>query len=100
MSSEEEKVWLPSDPDRGYSENQFEEGEIINVDVEIGDDDDGPDAVDLPVLPVRGTVLFPVREVMSPLLVSRDVSIAAIEAAMAGDKRILVVAQQDPDKES
>ena len=100
MSSEEEKVWLPSDPDRSYSENQFEEAEIINVDVEIGDDDDGPDAVDLPVLPVRGTVLFPVREVMSPLLVSRDVSIAAIEAAMAGDKRILVVAQQDPDKES
>ena len=100
LSSEEEKVWLPGDPDRSYSENQFEEGEIISVDLEIGDDDDGPDPVDLPVLPVRGTVLFPVREVMSPLLVSRDISIAAIEAAMAGDKRILVVAQQDPDKES
>ena len=95
---EKDEVWLPSEQKQDYPEDQFE---MVEVDIEADDDaGDGSDSVDLPILPVRATVLFPVREVLSPLLVSRDISIAAIETAMAGDKRILVLAQQDPDKEA
>ncbi|MDP6508147.1 MAG: endopeptidase La [Chloroflexota bacterium] len=57
------------------------------------------DAEILPVLPVRATVLFPVPEVMTPLLVARPGSVAAIESALAGNRRMIVLAQQDPEKE-
>ena len=51
--------------------------------------------VQLPVLPIKRTVLFP--GIMMPLTVGRERSIAAVEAAMkTEDKTILVVAQRDP----
>ena len=54
--------------------------------------------VQLPVLPIKRTVLFP--GIMMPLTVGRERSIAAVEAAMkTEDKTILVVAQRDPQTE-
>ena len=54
--------------------------------------------VQLPVLPIKRTVLFP--GIMMPLTVGRGRSIAAVEAAMkTEDKTILVVAQRDPSME-
>ena len=51
--------------------------------------------VQLPVLPIKRTVLFP--GIMMPLTVGRERSMAAVEAAMkTEDKTILVVAQRDP----
>ena len=50
---------------------------------------------ELPLVPVRDTVIFP--HLMSPLMVGRDRSIRAIEAAMAGDQRIVVFTQRDPE---
>ncbi len=47
------------------------------------------------VLAVRGTVLFPTPEILTPLLVSREKSLAAIEAAMISDRQILVVSQRE-----
>ena len=48
----------------------------------------------LPVLPLKRTVLFP--GTMMPLTVGRDRSIAAVEAALkTEDKTLLVVAQRD-----
>ncbi len=47
-----------------------------------------------PVLPLRDIVVFPAMIV--PLFVGRDKSVAALEAAMAGDKEIFLVAQLDP----
>ncbi len=57
------------------------------------------EAMILPVLPVRATVLFPIPEAMTPLLVARSASVAAIESALAGDRRLIVLAQQDPEQE-
>ncbi|WEK43450.1 MAG: endopeptidase La [Candidatus Sphingomonas colombiensis] len=48
----------------------------------------------LPVLPLRDIVVFP--QMIVPLFVGRDKSVAALEAAMAGDKEIFLVAQLDP----
>lgn len=47
-----------------------------------------------PVLPLRDIVVFPQRIV--PLFVGREKSVAALEAAMAADKHIFLVAQLDP----
>jgi ATP-dependent Lon protease len=48
----------------------------------------------LPLLPLRDIVVFPGMVV--PLFVGRDKSVAALEAAMEGDKDIFLLAQLDP----
>ena len=47
-----------------------------------------------PLLPLRDIVVFPGMVV--PLFVGRDKSVAALEAAMEGDKDIFLLAQLDP----
>jgi ATP-dependent Lon protease len=51
----------------------------------------------LPILPLRDIVVFPNRIV--PLFVGRDKSVAALEAAMAADKELFLVAQLDPSED-
>ena len=50
-----------------------------------------------PVLPLRDIVVFP--HMIVPLFVGRDKSVAALEAAMADDKEIMLVAQLDPGED-
>src|SRR5574341_240855 len=50
---------------------------------------------ELPLVPVRDTVLYP--RLMSPLTVGRERSIRAIEAAMAKNQFIVVFLQRDPE---
>lgn len=53
----------------------------------------------LPVLPLKNTVLFP--RVDAPLVVARQASVAAIEAAMGREDKFLIVAsQKDPDNDT
>jgi ATP-dependent Lon protease len=47
----------------------------------------------LPVLPLRGTVIFPGLTV--PISVGREPSVRAVEAAMKADQRIFAVAQRE-----
>src|SRR3954469_14759816 len=51
----------------------------------------------LPILPLRDIVVFPHRIV--PLFVGREKSVAALEAAMATDKELFLVAQLDPGED-
>jgi ATP-dependent Lon protease len=51
----------------------------------------------LPVLPLRDIVVFP--HMIVPLFVGRDKSVSALEAAMAADKEIFLVAQLDPGED-
>ena len=51
----------------------------------------------LPILPLRDIVVFPQRIV--PLFVGREKSVAALEAAMASDKELFLVAQLDPGED-
>ncbi len=48
----------------------------------------------LPLLPLRDIVVFP--DMVVPLFVGRDKSVAALEAAMEGSKDIFLLAQLDP----
>ena len=52
----------------------------------------------LPVLPVRDLVVYP--NIVQPLAVGREKSRLAIEAAMTGERHILLLAQRDPAMES
>ena len=59
---------------------------------------DSPSDIEImeyPVLPLRDTVVFP--QMMAPLLVGRDRSLKAVEAAAAQDNVLLVVAQKEQD---
>ena len=60
-----------------------------------GDDDKLPD--ELPILPLRNTVLFP--GVVIPITVGRDKSIKAVTDAYKADKMVGVVAQKDSNIE-
>src|SRR5207237_5451531 len=50
-----------------------------------------------PVLPLRDIVVFP--QMIVPLFVGRDKSVAALESAMAADKTIFLVSQIDPSED-
>src|SRR5690606_24745225 len=53
------------------------------------------ESLELPVLPLRDVVVFP--HMVIPLFVGRDKSIRALDIAMEGDKRILLVAQKSAE---
>lgn len=80
-----------------YLNNQEDEMEfmpMIPLSEEDDDDTDGkPFPGELPLLPLRNTVLFP--GVVIPITVGRDKSIKAVNDAYKSDKLIGVVAQKD-----
>ena len=69
---------------------------------EDGDDQDDheesvQERIRLPVLPLRGTVVFP--SVAAPIAAGRDKTLAAIEHALQGSKRLIAVSQIDAEVE-
>src|SRR5215468_1062418 len=57
-----------------------------------GETESGTNLLELPVLPVRNTVLLPGMVV--PLFIDRDAALCAVEEAMEADHTILIVAQR------
>ena len=53
--------------------------------------------LNIPLLPLRDVVIFP--SVVTPLFVGREKSITALQAAMAGDKQIMLVAQKSAQQD-
>ena len=51
----------------------------------------------LPILPLKNTVVFP--HLVVPLSVGREKSLAAVNAALEADHRIITVAQLDPEED-
>ena len=84
-----------------YLQGHEDEMEFMPI-IPINEDDDGnPDEQaipnELPILPLRNTVLFP--GVVIPITVGRDKSIKAVNDAYLADKLIGVVAQKDSNIE-
>ena len=53
--------------------------------------------LNIPLLPLRDVVIFP--SVVTPLFVGREKSITALQAAMAGDKQIMLAAQKSAQQD-
>ncbi len=51
------------------------------------------DYFDLPLVPLRDTVVFP--QVVSPITIMHDRSVRAVEAALLKDSRVVVITQRD-----
>src|ERR1043165_5005757 len=54
--------------------------------------------VELPILPLRGVVIFP--SAIVPLLISRGSSLRLVEGALAGDRMLGLLAQKSPEDEA
>ncbi len=52
---------------------------------------------ELPILPLRGVVVFPAAIV--PLLISRESSLELVEQALVGDRIVGLIAQRSPEQE-
>src|SRR5215470_3198415 len=81
MSEKEEQQSSPKDRVFGFEEDLSG----INVPEE------------LPVLPLRGVVVFP--SAIVPLLISRGPSLKVVEHALAGDRMLALMAQKHPEEE-
>lgn len=84
-----------------FLQGHEEEMEFMPI-IPLNEDDDGtvdeqPIPAELPILPLRNTVLFP--GVVIPITVGRDKSIKAVNDAYKTDKMIGVVAQKDSSVE-
>jgi ATP-dependent Lon protease len=78
----------------------FHDWNVLSAHIQSNSERDGtriPLGADLPILPCRDIVLFPNMGI--PLLIGRDSTKRALECAMAGDKRVLVVTQRRADDE-
>jgi len=77
--------------------------EDVHIAWEEGDEleDDAEESLEerarLPVLPLRGTVVFP--SVAAPIAAGREKTLAAIEHALQGSKRLIAVSQLDAETE-
>ncbi|MCB2186136.1 MAG: endopeptidase La [Deltaproteobacteria bacterium] len=73
----------------------FEDNDILESLEENRDDEEEEEEIPetLPLLPVRDVVVFPYM--ILPLMVSREGSVAAVEAAMARDQLVFLAAQRD-----
>jgi ATP-dependent Lon protease len=53
---------------------------------------------ELPILPLRGVVIFP--SAIVPLLISRGASLKLVDACLVGDRMLGLMAQKNPEEES
>src|SRR5207245_530147 len=53
---------------------------------------------ELPILPLRGVVIFP--SAIVPLLISRGASLKLVEECLAGDRMLGLAAQKNPEEEA
>jgi ATP-dependent Lon protease len=110
--AEDEKIINPdvpdakTDDDDDTSEIDAQLEEIMQLGVQLGgdaeaDDDDSLDIPEipdeLPILPLRGLVVYPQTAI--PLVVGQARSVKLVDEIMAGDRIVGLVASKDPELE-
>ena len=64
---------------------------------EEGDEEQTPLPTELPLVALKGTVVFP--RIVTPIMVGRDRSVAALDAAVSNHRMVLLVAQREAEKD-
>ena len=85
---------LASQETDGAAEEMDEQGRWYGFEEDV---DDVPIDSELPILPLRGTTVFPAS--IAPLLISRESSLSLVEEALASDRVIGMVAQRAAELE-
>src|SRR4051794_35392120 len=79
-------------------EPTVDETPVESLSPEIEDvDEQASEILELPVLPLRGTVVFPLTVV--PLAAAQPRSLRLIDEVMTGDRQVALVMQKDPELE-
>ena len=73
------------------------QGDAVVTEPEAGEPD-GNEVLELPVLPLRGTVVFPLTVV--PLAAAQPRSLRLIDEVMSGDRTVALVMQKDAELEA
>src|SRR5829696_3250805 len=77
------------------------DADVVGGDATVTDPEaanrDGSEILELPVLPLRGTVVFPLTVV--PLAAAQPRSLRLIDEVMSGDRTVALVMQKDSDQE-
>jgi ATP-dependent Lon protease len=99
-SDDFEQVLALPDDDAEPLESNGELAEAKPVTADLPDEaiPDDEERLRLPVLPLRGTVVFP--SVAAPIAAGRDKTLSAIEQALETDKLVFAVAQTDAEIEA
>ena len=87
--------WYLRDDDEDFGEALHRRTEELYGVPDTMPDEDG--LIECPVLPLRDLVVFP--HMVSPVFVSREASLMAIEEAQLNDQTVIALTQRDADEE-
>lgn len=94
LSTEAEGAVVAQSDEEATTSGSAAEGAVASPETEGGEE---PSVLELPILPLRGTVVFPLTVV--PLAAAQPRSLRLIDAVMSGDRRVGLVMQKDPEQE-
>jgi ATP-dependent Lon protease len=94
-TGKESNAALADTPQVGVSAEAMQ-GDAVVTEPEAGEPD-GNEVLELPVLPLRGTVVFPLTVV--PLAAAQPRSLRLIDEVMSGDRTVALVMQKDAELE-
>jgi ATP-dependent Lon protease len=95
MRNERNEDWYLQDDEENFSEtlhNRTEE--LYNIPDAVPDEDG---LIECPVLPLRDLVVYP--RMVSPVFLSQEPAILAVEDAQARDQTVIALTQRDPDQD-
>ncbi len=87
--------WYSRDDDEEFGEAMHRRTEELYSIPDAVPDEDG--LIECPVLPLRDLVVFP--RMVSPLFLSQELALLAVEDAQLKDQTVIAVSQRDPDIE-
>ena len=85
--------WYSRDDDEEFGEAMHRRTEELYSIPDAVPDEDG--LIECPVLPLRDLVVFP--RMVSPLFLSQELALLAVEDAQLKDQTVIAVSQRDPD---
>ena len=87
--------WYSKDDEEEFGEAMHRRTEELYSIPDAAPDEDG--LIECPVLPLRDLVVFP--HMVSPVFISQELALQAIEDAQLNDQTVIALTQRDPEEE-